>query len=116
MTTTFIDTAQCRRVTLDDAQGEVAEIVNRELCGAKDVVAMLRWLGDGERFEAEALADTHQLIYLMDGDGVIALDGKDYDVSKGMGVHLGPSEGAGIAQAGAATLKLLHLVVPIIPA
>jgi hypothetical protein len=112
--TTFIDTKQCRRITLADAGGEVAEIVNRELCGAENVVAMLRWLGKEDEFQAEPLANTHQLVYLMAGGGLINLKGKDYEVAKGAGIYLGPSESAAIRQAGDTTLKLLHLVVPII--
>jgi len=112
MTTTYIDTHQCPRVKLAGAQGTVAEIVNRELCGAENVVGMLRWLDAGERFDAELLPDRHQLIYLMEGDGVITLQNKDYEVSKGAGFYLGPLETAGIRQAGSAPLKLFHLVVP----
>lgn len=110
--TTFIDTKQCRRITLADAGGEVAEIVNRELCGAENVVGMLRWLGKEDEFQTEQLANTHQLVYLMDGSGVINLKGKDYEVAKGAGIYLGPDESAAIRQAGGSTLKLLHLVVP----
>jgi len=109
--TTFIDTKQCRRGKAA-GQGEVAEIVNRELCGAENVVGMLRWLEKGDHLDAEPLANTHQLIYLMEGNGVITLDRKEYDVSKGAGIYLGPDETAGIRQAGNGTLKLLHLVVP----
>ncbi len=112
--TTFVDTTNCKRIKLDDLSGEMAEIVNRDLCGAKDVLAMLRWLKDGQKFAAESLSGTHQLLYLMEGDGVINLDGKDYDVTKGAGVYLGPEETATVAQAGAAETKLLHLVAPII--
>jgi mannose-6-phosphate isomerase-like protein (cupin superfamily) len=43
---------------------------------------------------------------------VITLDGKDYEVGKGAGVYLGPSESASVRHAGAAPLKLFHLVVP----
>lgn len=110
--TTFIDTKQCRRVKLTDAGGEVAEIVNRKLCGAKNVVGMLRWLVQGDDFAVEPLANTNQLVYLMEGSGVIKLKGKDYEVVKGAGIYLGPSESAGIRQAGREPLKLLHLVVP----
>ena len=41
-------------------------------------------------------------------------NGKDHDVTKGMGVYLGPSESATI-RAADASLKLFHLVVPQIP-
>ena len=111
--TTFIDTSQCVRVKLEDLRGEVSEIVNKDLCGAKDVTAMLRWLKAGEYLEAEGLTNTHQMIYLMEGNGVINLEGKDYEVPKGGGVYLGPGETASVAYAGSGTLKLLHLVVPI---
>ncbi len=111
MATTYIETDRCPRVKLAGGRGAVAEIVNRDLCGAENVVGMLRWLDNGERFDADSLQDSHQLIYLMEGDGVITLDKKDYEVSKGAGAYLGPGETAGFRQAGPAPLKLLHLVV-----
>jgi len=110
---TFIDTNKLARKKT--AEGEVTEVLNRELCGAKNVVAALRWLNAGEKFKAEA-SDKHQLLYLMEGEGNILLDEKNYDVSKGAGVYLGPSESATIQSAAGASLKLLHLVVPKIPA
>jgi glyoxylate utilization-related uncharacterized protein len=111
MATTYIDTNQCARIKLAGQQGSVAEIVNRTLCGAENLVGMLRWLVERERFETENLADRHQLIYLMEGDGVITLGEKKYPVSKGAGIYLGPSETATVSHAGAGALKLLHLVV-----
>ena len=109
---TFIDTNKLPRTKT--AEGEVTEVLNRDLCGAKNVVAALRWLKSGEKFNTEAL-DKHQLLYLMEGEGNIHLDNKNYDVSKGAGVYLGPSESATIQPAAGASLKLLHLVVPKIP-
>jgi hypothetical protein len=50
----------------------------------------------------------------MEGKGRIRLEGKDFEVEKGAGVYLGPSETAAIGAAGGA-LKLFHLVVPRIP-
>ncbi len=111
MAATYIHTGQCPRVKLDGAQGAVAEIVNRDLCGANNVVGMLRWLDAGERFCAESADDKHQLIYLMEGDGVITLENKEYEVSRGAGIYLGPRERASIRQAGNAPLKLFCLVV-----
>ena len=110
---TFIDTNQIPRKRTP--QGEVAEVLNRELCGAKNVLGMLRWLKSGEKFRAEA-TDRHQLLYLMEGNGSIHLDNKDYAVSKGAGVFLGPSESATIQAGEGASVKLFHLVVPRIPA
>lgn len=110
---TFIDTNKLPRKKT--AAGEVTEVLNRELCGAKNVVAALRWLKSGEQFKAES-SGKHQLVYLMEGKGSIRLDNKSYDVSKGAGVYLGPSESATIEPAAGASLKLLHLVVPKIPA
>ncbi len=60
--------------------------------------------------------EKHQLIYLMEGSGQIRLDNKDYDVSHGAGVYLGPSETATIQAGAGSSLKLFHLVVPRIPA
>ena len=110
---TFIDTNKLPRKKT--AEGEVTEVLNRDLCGARNVVAALRWLKSGEEFKAEA-SNKHQLLYLMEGSGSIRLDNKDYQVSKGAGVYLGPSESATIQPAAGASLKLLHLVVPQIPA
>jgi quercetin dioxygenase-like cupin family protein len=112
MATTLIKTTSLPRTRLN-GQGEVAAILNRQLCGAENVTGMLRWLGAGEHFDAEQLADTHQLIYLMEGEGTISLNNEDYDVGKGAGIYLGPSETASFRQRGEAPLKLFHLVVPI---
>jgi hypothetical protein len=111
MPTTTISTSQCRRVKLSGATGTVAEIINRDLCAAKNVIGMLRWLDEGDRFDAESLTDKHQLIYLMGGDGVITFENKDYSVSKGAGIYLKPHETASIRQVGHTPLKLFHLIV-----
>ena len=115
METTFIDTNQCPRVKLGEAQGEFAEIVNKELCGAENVVGILRWLHGGERFDTESLENTHQLVYLIEGDGVITLKDKDYEVIQGAGIYLQPREIVSIRPAGGHTLKLFHLLVPKLP-
>ena len=114
--TLFIDTNKLPRVKA--SQGEVTEVLNRDLTGAKNVLGALRWLKAGETFQTET--DTkangnHQLIYLMEGTGSIQLDGQSHAVSKGMGVYLGPAETATIKAADGAEVKLFHLVVPQIP-
>jgi hypothetical protein len=109
-TTTFIDTNMLPRVKTP--QGEATEVLNSALVGAKNVLGTLRWLKSGKRFDAAPL-DKHQLIYLMEGSGTIRLENKDYDVPRGAGVYLGPSETATIKATEA--LKLFHLVVPQIP-
>ena len=63
---TFIDTNKLPRVKTP--QGEVTEILNEQLEGAKNVFGTLRWLSPGEKFEAGPL-EKHQLIYLMEGRG-----------------------------------------------
>ena len=52
----------------------------------------------------------------MEGSGKINLENKDYDVGRGAGVYLGPSESATIQAAAGSRLKLFHLIVPRIPA
>ena len=111
-TTTFINTNELARIK--GPQGEVTEILNGPLAGARNVLGTLRWLGPGEAFTAEAL-DKHQLIYLMEGKGIIRLDNQDYEVTRGAGVYLGPAESAGFKAADGASMKLFHLVVPRIP-
>ena len=108
-TTTFIDTNKLPRV--HTPQGEATEVLNNALVGAKNVLGTLRWLKPGEKFDAEPL-DKHQLIYLMEGSGTIRLENKDYDVPRGAGVYLGPSETASIKPSEGQNLKLFHLVVP----
>jgi quercetin dioxygenase-like cupin family protein len=109
MALTFINTNKLPRRAMP-GHGEMTEVLNGSLCGAKNVVASLHWLEPGDVFRAEA-ADRHQLVYLMDGKGRIALNGKHYDVAKGAGAYLGPAETAELAAVDG-TLKLFMLVVP----
>jgi quercetin dioxygenase-like cupin family protein len=111
MTTTFIKTGDCPKTKVPGA-GEVAEILNEKLCGAKNVLGKLRWLRAGEQLQAAAKKNEHQLIYLMEGQGVITLNAKDYEVGRGAGIYLGPDEQASVRHAGSTPLKLFHLVVP----
>lgn len=111
-TLTFIDTNTLPRI--ETPQGEVTEVLNKALQGAKNVLGTLRWLKPGQLFKAEPL-DKHQLIYVMEGSGAITLENKDYDVPKGSGVYLGPSETATIKASTGDTVKLFHLIVPRIP-
>jgi hypothetical protein len=114
---TFVDTNQLPRVRTP--QGEVTEILNEKLVGAKNVFGTLRWLAPGEKFQTDPV-EKHQLIYLMEGQGTIRLgtdnDNKNYEVARGAGVYLGPSESATIQAASGSRLKLFHLMVPRIPA
>jgi AraC-like protein len=113
MSLTFIETTKLPKKATA-GQGEVTEVLNAALCGAKNVHGSLRWLKSAETFKPVA-TDKHQLIYLMEGKGNIRLNDKDYNVEKGAGVYLGPAETATIQAARGASLKLFHLVVPRIP-
>jgi len=109
--TLFIDTNKLPRVKTP--QGEATEILNEQLAGAKNVLGTLRWLKSGEKYKTDT-SDKHQLLYL-EGKGSIHLENKEHEVSKGMGVYLGPSETATFQAADGASLKIFHLVVPQIP-
>jgi mannose-6-phosphate isomerase-like protein (cupin superfamily) len=111
MSLTFIDTNKIAHAKVPGS-GELAEILNDKLCGAKNVVGSLRWLNAGEKLDVRSDKNTHQLVYLMQGEATITLDSKDHSVKKGSGIYVGPSESATIKQAGTAPLKLFHLVVP----
>lgn len=113
MALTFIDTNKLPKTT-SNGQGEVTEVLNQALCGARNVHGSLRWVNSSDVFKAEA-AGKHQLVYLMEGKGRIRLNEGDYDVEKGGGIYLGPSETATIRAQGGAPVKLFHLVVPKIP-
>jgi glyoxylate utilization-related uncharacterized protein len=91
--------------------GLEAEILNRELCGATYSHGTLRLLQAGENFETASDRPMHQLIYFLEGDGIITVDAARYDVSKGGGAYLAPSETAKIEQAGPVPLKFFHLTV-----
>ena len=114
MANTYIDTNRLPRTKVSGA-GEMTEILNDALCGAKNVVGTLRWLGEGDALDAVSDSRTNQLLYLMEGEGIITLNAKDHRVSKGAGMYLGPSESARVTQTGSSLLKLFHLVVPTIP-
>ena len=111
MANTYIDTNKLPRTKVSGS-GEFTEVLNNALCGAQNVVGALRWLSSGDKYDAKSHANTHQLIYLMEGEGTITLNAKDHKVGKGAGIYLGPSESARITQAGGSPLKLFHLVVP----
>ena len=111
MANTYIDTNTLPH-TKTPGSGEFVEVLNNALCGAKNVVGSLRWLKGGEHYDAISDNKTHQLLYLMEGEGTITLNAKDHQVAKGNGIYLGPSESARIEQRGAAPLKIFQLVVP----
>jgi len=111
MSLTFIDTNKISHTKVPGA-GEFAEILNKKLCGAENVVGSLRWLNQGEKLDVRSDKDTHQLVYLMQGQATVTLDSKDHSVGKGCGVYVGPSESVAIRQVGPAPLKLFHLTVP----
>ena len=110
MANTYIDTSRIPRTKIADA-GEVAEILNDRLAGAKNVVARLHWLNPGDRLDAGE-PNIHHLVYVMEGEADITLNGADHRVATGAGVYLGPSETARLSHAGSAPLKLFHLIVP----
>ena len=113
MSLTFIDTNKLPKQA-STGQGEVTEVLNQALCGAKNVHGSLRSVGARDTFTAAA-SDKHQLIYVMDGKGRIRLNERDYDVEKGGGIYLGPAETASIRARDGGSVKLFHLVVPQIP-
>ena len=113
MSLTFIDTNKLAKKSTA-GQGEVTEVLNEKLCGAHNVHGSLRWLKPAETFRPQTV-NKHQLIYLREGKGRILLNDRDYDVAKGAGIYLGPSETATIEASAGASLKLFHLVVPQVP-
>jgi len=113
MATTFIDTKSCPRYRPGPSSGEMAEVLNNALCGAKSVHGALRWLAAGDWLDAAASASDHQLLYLMEGEATITLKGTDYPVKRGAGLYLAPGESARIRQSGGSALKVFHLTVPI---
>jgi hypothetical protein len=110
MSLTFIDTNKLAKKA-STGQGQFTEVLSEALCNARNVHGSLRWLNSSEAFTPDA-SNKNQLIYLMEGKGSIRLNDKDYEVEKGAGIYLGPSETATIQAANGASLKLFHLIVP----
>src|SRR5438552_11010394 len=110
MPNTYIDTNTLPHTKVPGS-GEFVEVLNNALCGAKNVVGSLRWLQAGDKYDAACDATTNQLVYLMEGEATISLNGKDHQVAKGNGIYLGPGESARIAQRGSWPLHLVQLVV-----
>src|SRR5262249_2863850 len=108
---TYIDTNVLPHTTVPGS-GEFVEVLNNALCGAKNVVGSLRWLKSGDSYDAACDATTNQLLYLMEGEGTITLNGKDIELAKVSGLLLGPSGSGRIVPCGSAPLKLFQLVVP----
>ena len=111
MANTYIDTNALPHTKVAGS-GEYVEVLNNALCGAKNVVGSLRWLQAGDTYDATNDGQHNQLVYLMEGEATITLNGKDHQVAKGNGIYLGPGESATIAQRGSSALKLFQLVVP----
>jgi glyoxylate utilization-related uncharacterized protein len=112
--TLFIDTNALPRSPMTGG-GEMTEILNHALAGAKNVVGTLRWLQSGETFTADPL-DRHQLLYLMEGQARVTLEGKTHEVKGGMGIYLGPKETASLQGTSERPAKIFHLVVASVPA
>jgi len=110
MANTYIDTNRIPRSRIAGA-GEVAEILNNQLAGAKNVVATLHWLDRGDRLDAGG-PNVHHLVYVLEGEAEISLNGVEHGVGQGAGVYLGPSEHARLSHVGSSPLKLFHLTVP----
>jgi glyoxylate utilization-related uncharacterized protein len=110
----MLDSAKLPRTKLPGS-GEFTHILSPDVCGAKNFGGTLRWLQSGDVLNARPEKNSHQLLYLIEGEATITVDSKDHPARKGSGVYLGPSESATIKHTGSATVKLLHLVVPIIP-
>jgi glyoxylate utilization-related uncharacterized protein len=114
MAVPILDSAKLPRTNLPGA-GEFTHIISPDVCGAKNFGSTLRWLRSGDSLDARPEKNSHQLLYLIEGEATITVDSREHSARKGSGVYLGPSEGATITHKGSGTLKLLHLVVPILP-
>ncbi|MCW9033710.1 MAG: AraC family ligand binding domain-containing protein [Rhodospirillales bacterium] len=112
MAITHIKTTDCPRKRLGIGEGLVANVLEEGACGARNIIAKLRWLKDDDRFDLVPLPGTHQLVYFKNGEGAITLEGKTYNVSKGAGIYLAPTETAYFEARGDGILEFFHLIVP----
>ncbi|MGM0432553.1 MAG: AraC family ligand binding domain-containing protein [Spirochaetota bacterium] len=108
----YIDTKACEKIALGKAQGVVAEIMNKELCGAETGIASLRWLGTEERFQTPENFPGIQLLYIIEGEASVSLAGNHYDLEKGSGVYLEQNETVSVQNLQQEVLNILHIEVP----
>ena len=110
MANTYIDTNTLPHTKIAGS-GEYVEVLNNALCGAKNVVGTLRWLQAGEKYDAVVRRETNQLLYLMEGEATITLNGKDHRWRRATGsiwaVRIGEHRAAGNRAA-----QAFQLVVP----
>src|SRR5437763_7057474 len=107
MPNTYIDTNTLPH-TKAPGSGEFVEVLNNALCGAKNVVGSLRWLQSGDSYDAACDAKTNQLVYVMEGEATMGLNGKDHTVGKGHGLVLGAGECDLITDVGLAPLTVFQ--------
>lgn len=72
----------------------------------------LHWLLDGETLNVQGNGETHELYYVMEGEGIVTLNANKYSLKRGAGVYLEPRDKAQIKQTAGTSLKLFHLSVP----
>ncbi|MBZ5660347.1 MAG: AraC family ligand binding domain-containing protein [Acidobacteriia bacterium] len=114
MSVTIINTNELARLKTSES-GEFTEILNKALCGAERSVVTLHWLRDGETLNLQGNSETHELYYVMEGEGIVTLNANQHTLKKGAGVYLEPRDEAQIKQTAVTSLKLFHLSVPKIP-
>ena len=111
MSVTVINTNELPRLKTSGS-GEFKEILNKALCGAERSVVTLHWLLDGETLNVQGNGETHELYYVMEGEGIVTLNANKYSLKRGAGVYLEPRDKAQIKQTAGTSLKLFHLSVP----
>lgn len=107
----YIDTKECEKIVLENAQGVVSEIMNKALCGAEKGTASLRWLREEEAFQTAEDFPGIQLLYIIEGTASVSLAGRRYDLEKGAGVFLEKNETVSIKNSQQEVLNMLHIKV-----
>jgi mannose-6-phosphate isomerase-like protein (cupin superfamily) len=94
--------------------------VNKELTQIDDMLAGIMHYVKGGSSPYHLHKNCEHFYFIMQGHGTVESEEGARDVgpevSNGAGIYLGPSESATIQPSAGASLKLLHLVVPKIPA
>lgn len=71
-----------------DATQRICFLIDEAGCGTKNVAAGLYWLAAGCTHEPDVHPHSEEIYYVVQGQGVLHLDGEPHRVEPGMAVHI----------------------------
>ena len=71
-----------------DRRQRICRLISEETCGTKRTAAGLYWLAPGHTHEVDVHPRSEEIYYVVQGRGVLRLDGDPHRVEAGMAVHI----------------------------